>query len=48
MSPLFGVINFNIKANIVLLPAPEAPTNAVTSPLLISKLIFLSTLLSFL
>ena len=37
MSPLFGVINFNIKANIVLLPAPEAPTNAVTSPFLISK-----------
>ena len=39
MSPLFGVINFNIKAIIVLLPAPEGPTKAVTSPFLISKFI---------
>jgi len=27
----------------VLLPAPEAPTKAVTSPFLISKFIFLRT-----
>ena len=43
ISPLFGFINFKIKAIIVLFPAPEAPTKAVTSPFLISKFIFLRT-----
>ena len=39
IDPFFGSMNFNIKENIVLLPAPEGPTNAIILPRSISKLI---------
>jgi hypothetical protein len=41
-------MNFNIKDIIVLFPAPDDPTNAITCPFEIFKVISFKTSLSFL
>ena len=48
MSPILGLMNFNIKDIIVLFPAPDDPTNAITCPFEIFKVISFKTSLSFL
>lgn len=41
ISPYYGMTSFVIKLNIVDLPVPESPANAIVYPDLISKLKFL-------